>query len=48
MTLARHSFDNFFGHGRVVFAALEAFVQQLNSKIGDLLSRPLGNLPFDC
>ena len=39
MTFARHAVVDFHRHGRVVFAALEARIEQLDAEVGDLLAR---------
>src|SRR5438477_560864 len=43
----RHPLNNFLRDGRIVLAALESFVEQFNSEIGNLLSSAFGNLFFD-
>src|SRR5439155_719316 len=47
VSLARHAFDNFLGDSRIVFAALETLVEQLDAEVGDLLPGTLGDLLFD-
>src|SRR5207249_1461537 len=47
MPLTRHAFNNFLSDRRIVFAALEPFVEQLDSEIGNFLASALRDLFFD-
>ena len=47
MPLTRHPLNNFLRDSGIVLAALESFVEQFNSEIGNLLSSAFGNLFFD-
>src|SRR5436309_6534059 len=47
MSLTRHAFNNFLRNGWIVFAALESFVEQLDSEIGNLLAGAFRDLFFD-
>src|SRR5262245_24800070 len=44
MTLTRHPLCDFLGNSRIVFTTLEAFIEQFNSKVGNLLPCPFRNL----
>src|SRR5437868_302948 len=47
MSLTRHALNDFLRDGGIVLAALESFVEQFNSEIGNLLSSAFCNLFFD-
>src|SRR5205814_10396705 len=44
MPLARHALDDFLRHRRIVFAAFKTFIEQFDSKVGDLLAGSLSDL----
>src|SRR5205814_7828421 len=44
MPLARHALNDFLGDRWIVFAALETFIEQFDSEIGNLFPGAFGNL----